>query len=109
MTQPKRQWHELPLPTQAAIRCGEPKFQAFLAERYDDPKHAPTMNSDRAADIVRYSCAVTSRRDLARIPAAAERWNFLDREYLRWLTDQPASPPPIDDTPPHDHDPMDEF
>lgn len=107
MTQPKRQWHELPLPTQAAIRCNEPKFLRFLIENIDDLLPLMVLpDAERAAAIVRLHCDIVSRRDLATDQYAADVWRSLDASYSAWLADQHASPPPPDDAPPHDHDPM---
>lgn len=98
----KRQWHELPLPTQAAIRCGEPRFWRFLVEHRK--LSGPISTPVHAAAVVRFACGVKSRSELGSDKGAADTWRNLDAAYDRWLLEQETAPI---EAPPHDHNPYD--
>jgi len=54
-------WRDLGAVKQAAIRCGDPVFQAFLRE----VRHCDLVRGeDAAAEAVRIICNVTTRSDL---------------------------------------------
>lgn len=63
----------------AAILCGNPAFQQFLASRFRSHWLASVAEDDkgRAADTVRTVCEVRSRSDLDKSTAAALRYNHL--------------------------------
>lgn len=79
-----RPWKDMPYSQQAAIRCGEPAFQAFL--------NAP--NEEVAAGVVRLRCGVKSRSDLDKLTddkretTSRIQWAHLEGEYQRFLTDR---------------------
>lgn len=76
----RRPFSELPYSQQAAMRCQEPTFGQFLAD-----KHLVTYercNRDAAA-AVRWICSVVSRSEL-NDPDAAKRWQSLDAEFYAW-------------------------
>jgi hypothetical protein len=75
---------DLPFATQAALRCREGAFQAFLRERFDTP-NPPGAAEGYAAEAVREFCGVASRAELAKDPAAGEKWRRLNRTYEDWL------------------------
>jgi hypothetical protein len=91
-----RTWAELSAVTQAALRCKDPVFRAFLEEqtnRYepnelmsrDDPDFLPVSNEETAASIVRGMCEIESRRELATHSSAQAIWHDLDNLYQAWL------------------------
>lgn len=75
-------WPQLDAVTQAALRCKEPVFWAFLTEsgfitgRVD--------NEDTAARVVRDVCEVGSRSELATASNSQAMWYELDNLYQAW-------------------------
>lgn len=71
---------------QAAIRCGDARFQRFLAETNTAwgimTEGTPT---EKAAEIVRAHCGVKSRRDITPGSEAAEHWHELEAKFQAWL------------------------
>src|SRR6185437_16659802 len=79
---PKRDWRDLPPAQQAAMRCNEPIFAAFLKEARSDDWH----ESQDAAACVRLICGVASRADLETNHAARVIWKQLDDQFHAWRT-----------------------
>lgn len=79
---PQRKWEDLPAPTRAGIRCGEPEFQGFLG--------AP--DAEETARLVRAMCRVASRKELATNADAAARWETLEAEYWAWVRNPRRKP-----------------
>lgn len=75
----KRQFSDLPLAQQAALRCNEPAFWTFLSHHTGEG----IVCADDAAATVRYYCGVASRAALGMEPAAG-RWKALDDAYWGW-------------------------
>ncbi len=76
----KRPFASLPLSQQAAIRCGDSKFQEYVASE----------TNEEAAAYVRKYCAVKSRSELD-IPSndwPRSHWQSLETNFQSWLTDQ---------------------
>lgn len=71
-----RPWDALPLPTQAAIRCNDPLFRAFVRERKKWPLDA--------AAYVRSACGVASRSFLTLDNKSGTNWRAIDSEFLSW-------------------------
>ena len=78
----KRDWRDLPASQQAALRCNDATFRAFLNETQCD---GWAVTSDLAADCVRSACAVNSRSDLDTNHKARVIWHQLDSQYQAWL------------------------
>jgi hypothetical protein len=76
-------FRDLPPAQQAAMRCNEPDFRRFLAQR-EKFKGVLMLDTEMAADCVREICDVHSRSHLNDQPAAAARWRALDTEYFAW-------------------------
>ena len=74
-------WSELSATTQAALRCREPVFWAFLRE---SGFSISPLDEESAARVVRSVCQVESRRDLAEHSNAQAIWNDLDGLYQAW-------------------------
>ena len=75
MTAKRRQWGELPLAAQAALRCNDRRFRHFIG----------AWTASEAAMFVRAYCGVKSRRDLDGDEEAATKWFELERRYLATL------------------------
>lgn len=79
----KRDWRDLPASQQAALRCNDRLFQAFLSE---EQKLQGWVGSDNdAACAVRELCHVSSRADLDTNHKARVIWHQLDSQYQAWL------------------------
>src|SRR6185437_4140736 len=77
----RRNFSDLPLPQQAALRCGDMEFREFLREEFDS-----SVNDERdAATTVRLICGVGSRAELGITDSPAERgWQELDAQFQQW-------------------------
>jgi hypothetical protein len=73
----KQKWDDLKLSMQAGIRCEEKAFHDYLG--------VTRGSAEQAAAEVRNICGVDSRSGLNDNPAAAAKWNDLDRSYQAWL------------------------
>ena len=73
-------WRELDPVKQSALRCKQVTFWAFLIEE----RHYNVNDEDDAAVAVRDLCGVTSRAELKDIPAARQRWDYLDSAFQGW-------------------------
>lgn len=76
-------WRALGPTKQAGIRCTDPVFWAFLSE---EKKKGDVNNHDRAAEIVRALCHVTSRSEFSKPGFERQRmlWFGLDQEFSAW-------------------------
>src|SRR4051812_27551859 len=77
----RKEWRELQPSAQAAIRCEEPIFWAFLREVMTYPD---VQSADLAATAVRHVCKVNSRAHFNTNPAAKAVWQSLDTQYQAW-------------------------
>lgn len=82
---PRDKWADLGATRQAAIRCKEPVFWAFLSEVMFG-KALPIRSEDMAATVVRQHCAIQTRADLDKPGAGEARrlWHNLDHMYQAW-------------------------
>ena len=83
-------WAELSAVTQAALRCKDPRFRAFLKETYpayfNDPGSDEDIDAEEnAAHTVRVLCGIYSRSELANQSNAPAIWHALDNLYQAWL------------------------
>lgn len=77
----RRNFSDLPLPQQAALRCGDVEFRAFLREKFD----SSVNDESDAAETVRLICEVESRAELGVIGSAAEHeWLALEAQFQQW-------------------------
>ena len=74
-------WSELSATTQAALRCKEPAFWAFLRE---SGFSVSPLDEESAARVVRSVCQVESRRELAEHSNAQAIWHDLDSLFQAW-------------------------
>lgn len=81
----KREWSEMPYPQRAGIRCDEPEFQAFLADRFpglfDQCARDKQSLSELSAVMVRHLCGVISRSFIKPGTEAARSFDDLDKQY----------------------------
>jgi hypothetical protein len=77
----KRAWREIPISAQAAIRCNEPAFAAYLREEHPDEWHE-TGDADLCLKMI---CNITSKTELASNRKAATLWFQIDNAYHAWL------------------------
>jgi len=77
-----RAWSELSATTQAALRCKEPIFWAFLRESGFTTRKIES--EETAAEVVRAVCEVESRRELAEHSIAQAIWHDIDGLYQAW-------------------------
>jgi hypothetical protein len=77
----KMHWREVQPATQAALRCDQATFWAFLreVEGYPDVESPET-----AAVAVRHLCKVSSRAELSANHKARVLWHQLDSAFLAW-------------------------
>jgi hypothetical protein len=80
----KQKWRDLGPVKQAALRCRDPVFWAFLKEE----KKRPVHSQEEAADIVRQLCDVPSRADLAINTSARMEWFGIDHHFQAWKAAQ---------------------
>lgn len=81
-------WRDLGPTKQAAIRCGDPVFWAWLEEE----RLFSVRNAEEAAEAVRDICGVASRADLQRPANSMERlrWYELDNAFQAWKAKENA-------------------
>lgn len=87
----RQAWRELDAVKQAAIRCTEPVFWAFLSEEMFGGA-LRIAGEEGAARVVREHCGVESRSDLG-LPGkdeARERWRKLDGKFQAWMAKENA-------------------
>ncbi len=77
----KRDWRDLQPATQAGIRCDDATFHAFLLEEFG---FDTSMESERAAVVVRQICKVESRSEFSTSIPARLRWQALDDKFQAW-------------------------
>ena len=73
---PKKRFHELPMPQQAAQRCNDAGFQLWL----EQTSRTTTAHPNNAADYVRWFCDVKSRADIGDNMAGV-KWDALNADY----------------------------
>jgi hypothetical protein len=90
----RRLFADLSYSQQAGMRCAEPDFARFLAERHSEVFAIWSDSNgggfglgdeDAAASAVRFLCGVRSRSELRDGTDAGEYWKQLDAEYWAWL------------------------
>jgi hypothetical protein len=82
-SKPKRErqpWAQLAPSQQAAIRCGDPLFRAFLEWKYK----RLMRGEDDAAVFVRGYCRVKSRKEIIEGDKAADYWKVLEGCFDDW-------------------------
>jgi len=76
----RRKFNEMPYPQQAALRCNDPVFRAFLRETCN---YEP-ITADEAAEAVRELCDVASRSDIKPGTKAETRWLWIESSFDAW-------------------------
>jgi len=67
---------------EAAMKCADPQFQQFLAERSDQKL---PRNADDAAHMLRQALDIKSRAELNRDRYKARLWRELRADFAGWL------------------------
>jgi hypothetical protein len=78
----RKPWSELSPVTQAALRCKDPVFWAYLWE--EDFATRKIEDEETAAAVVRDFCEVTSRSELAEPSEAQATWYDIDNLFQAW-------------------------
>lgn len=83
-----RRFKELPMATQAGMRCAEASFQKFLEERYFKQWAATDAETgaECAAQVVRSLCGVESRSAIKTDTEAGARWLKLMLHFDLWMS-----------------------
>jgi hypothetical protein len=76
----RREWREVQPSAQAAMRCDQPPFWAFLREEH----RQRVVNSDDAATAVRRITGVNSRARFNDNHTARVAWHQLDSQFQAW-------------------------
>lgn len=76
----KKDWRDMPPAQQAAIRCNERVFEAFLKETYGED----WKEHGNSADFVRAWCGVVSRADIGKEQSTRVLWHQLDSQFQAW-------------------------
>jgi hypothetical protein len=77
----KRDWRDMPPAQQAALRCNNVMFTAFLKEERSDDWHEAGADP---AECVRLICSVASRSLLNTEHRARVVWKQLDDQFQAW-------------------------
>jgi hypothetical protein len=77
----KRDWRDMPPSQQAALRCNNVMFTAFLKEERSDDWHEAGADP---AECVRLICSVASRSLLNTEHRARVVWKQLDDQFQAW-------------------------
>ncbi len=80
--QSRTPFDDLPSPQQAGILCNDPQFQRFAGLRGLGVNE--DLNPTAAAEYLRTTCRIASRRDLASDASAAQRFQTLRSEFDAW-------------------------
>lgn len=80
----KKNWRDMPPAQQAAIRCNEPIFWAYLKDQHSDVITLNPIGPDECAEVVRDMCGVQSRKELNDNHKARTIWFNLDQGFLAW-------------------------
>lgn len=78
----KRRLADLGPAQRAGILCNDVTFRRFVAARIPGP--FDTVSAGAAAEWLRRSCRVASRRDLEKHPAAAARFDAILTDFDAW-------------------------
>jgi len=76
----RREWRDVQPSAQAAMRCDQPPFWAFLREEHKQR----IENKDDAATAVRKICGVNSRAQFNTNHTARVFWHQLDQQFQAW-------------------------
>lgn len=83
----RRKFSTLPYPQQAALRCQDASFRAFLRET----NRAAARNEAEAREYVIEYCNINSRAEIRPGTEAETYWLDIDKAYDYWLTEERAT------------------
>jgi hypothetical protein len=76
----KRDWRDMQPSQQAALRCNDPTFRAFMKEKHG----LVSISGAGAAEAIRLFCEVPSRSVLDTDQRARVIWKQLDDQFQAW-------------------------
>lgn len=79
---PRQRIADMPPAQQAGILCNDARSQRFAAARCDAPAHQ--FSATAAAQYLRMTCDIKSRRDLNTDPKAAQKFAALRTAFDAW-------------------------
>lgn len=82
MTARRTPFADLPAPQQAGILCNDPQFRRFVSRAMGTGEDPATATA--AAEYLRHTCQVTSRRELTANHDARARFDTLRTEFEAW-------------------------
>jgi hypothetical protein len=77
---PSKSWSGMPYSTQAALRCRDPIFRAFLREMCGAPANTP----EQAEQFVKTRCGVSRKRDILPDTEAETYWLEIEQWFDVW-------------------------
>lgn len=77
----KMDWCDVQPAAQAALRCEQPMFWAFLREVHG---YSTVKDTDSAADAVRHLCVAKSRSEFSTDHRKRVLWKQLDDQFQAW-------------------------
>jgi phage recombination protein Bet len=86
-------WDDLGPVKQAGILCADSAFWKFLSERNILGSFDTLIDADKAADVVREWCTISSRAELTVNKVAARKWADLVAQYRAWQREPEVIPP----------------
>lgn len=75
----RRKFIDMPMSSQAAMRCEDLAFRAFLRS-----KNANVLSANDAADVVRDLLSIKSRSEIKPDTPAGRGWIELERQFEEW-------------------------
>ena len=77
----KIDWRDMQPAAQAALRCDQPAFWAFLREEHN---YSHVIDADSAATAIRHICVVKSRSEFSTDHRKRVLWKQLDDQFSAW-------------------------
>lgn len=74
-------WRDMQPAAQAALRCDQPAFWAFLREEHN---YSHVIDADSAATAIRHICVVKSRSEFSTDHRKRVLWKQLDDQFSAW-------------------------
>lgn len=87
----KIDWRDMQPGAQAALRCKDAPFRAFLMEEHDFRPRGGEPHEDQAAEFLRDYFGVKSRSELGTDPRRRMLWKQMDDQFQGWLALENAS------------------
>ena len=79
----KMDWRDLQPAAQAALRCNDATFRAFLVEEHES-RPRDVSDPEEAAEFIRSMFGINSRSELGTDQRKRVLWHQLDEQYQAW-------------------------